>query len=148
MHVRTVSLTVCAPRDTVFNFLADIENLPKWATDSCERVGLRRGGWWALTSQGELMVATEADPVTGVIDLLAGSSPDHMNLLPIRVLALSGRATLVSFTLIQPQEMTAEGYEQRYRALLAEGRGLLRRFGGGELHVIANEADLAAHGAN
>lgn len=148
MHIRTVSLTVCAPRDTVFNFLADIENLPRWANGSCERVSLQRGRWWALTSQGELTVCTEPDAGTGVIDLHAGPEADRTSLLPIRVLTLSARTTLVSMTLIQAPEMSDEGYEQRYRALVDEARGLLRRFGGGELHADTAEKDLTSHGAN
>ena len=43
MNIRTIALSVAAPRDTVFNFLADIENLPKWAGSWCERLTLERG---------------------------------------------------------------------------------------------------------
>jgi hypothetical protein len=148
MNIRTVSLIVRAPRDTVFNFLADIESLPKWANGFCERVSLRRGRWWALTSQGELTVFTESDPRTGVIDLHAGPEADRTSLLPIRVLALSARTTLVGITLIQALEMSKEGYEQRYHTLVDEARGLLRRFGGGELFADPTQKDFAAHGAN
>jgi uncharacterized protein YndB with AHSA1/START domain len=31
MNIHPLTVTVSAPRDTVFNFLADIENLPRWA---------------------------------------------------------------------------------------------------------------------
>lgn len=148
MHIRTVSLIVRAPRDTVFNFLADIENLPKWANGFCERVSLQRGRWWALTSQGELTVFTEPDAGTGVIDLHAGQETDRTSPLPIRVLPLSARATLVSITLIQAPEMSDDGYERRYRTLVEEARGLLRRFGGGELSASTTEKDFAPHGAN
>ncbi|MBI2518187.1 MAG: hypothetical protein HYV95_15000 [Opitutae bacterium] len=148
MHVRTVNLIVGAPRDTVFNFLADVENLPKWAHAYCERVYLQRGRWWALTSQGELMVATEVDPATGVIDVLAGVSADGMGLLPIRVLALPAERTLVSLTLVQPPEMSDERYERRYLDLVDETRGLVQRFGGDRPHTGAVETDLAGHGAN
>ena len=68
MNIRTIAVTVAAPRDTVFNFLADIENLPQWAGAWCERLALERGRWWALTAEGELVVDMETSAGTGVID--------------------------------------------------------------------------------
>lgn len=130
MNNRTVSITVSAPRDTVFNFLADIENLPKWATEFCERIYLERGRWKALTSQGELFIDFEADDRTGVIDMRAGFTPEQMNLFPVRVLALPGGGTLVLFTFFQPPDLSDEIYECQYHSLLVEMRGLIGRFGG------------------
>ncbi|HTQ32239.1 MAG TPA: SRPBCC family protein [Opitutaceae bacterium] len=133
MNHRNVSITVPAPRDTVFNFLANIENLPKWATEFCERIYLERGTWKALTSQGELFMAFDTDDRTGVIDMRAGFTPEHMNLFPVRVLALPGGGTLVLFTFFQPPDLSDEIYECQYRSLLVEMRGLIARFGGGRL---------------
>ena len=67
MHIHPLTVTVSAPRDTVFNFLADIENLPKWAGAWCERLALQRGRWWALTSEGEQVMDMETSAGTGVI---------------------------------------------------------------------------------
>lgn len=142
MQTRIVQVHLKSPREAVFNFLADIENLPRWATEFCERVYLERGRWWALTSQGELTVAAEADRATGVIDLYAGPAPDRMGLLPIRVLAEPGGGALVTFTFRQPPELPDELYEQRYRSLLVELRGLIARFGGGTL-AAPEAAELA-----
>ena len=108
MKIRTLSVTVPASRDTVYNFLADIENLPKWATEFCERIELRHNGWWAYTSQGEMMVESEADDHTGVIDLRVGPSVDALVMFPLRVFPLTTKRTLVSFTFIQPAELPDE----------------------------------------
>ncbi len=145
--IRTVNLAVRAPRDTVFNFLADIENLPRWATEFCERVELRRGRWWALTSRGELLCYTCADDATGVIDLCCGPSDDEVWRFPIRVWTVPG-ATLVQFTFAQPPATPDEAYERQFQSLLTEMRGLLTRFGGGLLHAPEVSPEPAQHGAN
>ena len=46
MNIHPLTVTVSAPRDAVFNFLANIENLPKWTGAWCERLMLQRGRWW------------------------------------------------------------------------------------------------------
>lgn len=135
MNIHPLTVTVSAPRDTVFNFLADIENLPRWAGAWCERLMLERGRWWALTAEGEQVVDLETSAGTGVIDLRAGPSPDRMTLTPIRVLALSSGRTLVSFLLIPPPGQPAEIFARRQRWLQAAADGLPGRFGGGELHA-------------
>lgn len=137
MHIRTIAITLAAPRDTVFNYLADIENLPKWAGGWCERLALARGRWWAFTAEGEQVVDLETGAGTGVIDLRAGPQPERMTVMPLRVLALSLRRTLVTITIIEAPDQTAEAYERRYQLLVSAARGLLRRFGGGELHPPA-----------
>lgn len=148
MIVRTVSLSVSAPRDLVFNFLADIENLPRWAGDYCERLTLHRGRWTALTLEGELVVAIETNAGTGVVDLHAGPTADRLTPFPIRVLSLSTRRTLVSLTLIEAPDQTLETFERRYQAVLLAARGLLRRFGGGELHHAEPTPQLLELGVN
>jgi hypothetical protein len=134
MNIHPLTVTLSAPRDTVFNFLADIENLPKWAGAWCERLALERGRWWALTAEGEQVVDLETSAGTGVIDLRSGPTPDRLRLTPIRVLALSTRRTLVSFLLIEAPGESAEDCARRQQVLQAAVHGLLRRFGGGEVH--------------
>jgi len=148
MTIRTIAVTVSASRDTVFNFLADIENLPRWAGGYCERIGLQRGRWWALTIEGEQVVELDANAGAGVIDLRAGPRLDRMTPTPIRVLALSDRRTLVSLTVIEAPDQTAESYERRYQLLLAAASGLLRRFSGGEVHVADTMPQFTALGLN
>jgi hypothetical protein len=148
MNIRTIAVTVSAPRDTVFSFLADIENLPKWAGVWCEQLALQRGRWWALTAEGEQVLDLETSAGTGVIDLRAGPAPEQMTLVPIRVLALSSRRTLVSFLVIESPDQSAEAYGLRHERWLTAARGLIRRFSGGELHVAEPAAEFLALGLN
>ncbi len=148
MNIRTLAVTVSTPRDTVFNFLADIENLPRWAAGFCERLYLERGRWKALTSQGELFCDLEASAGTGVIDLRMGSSLDRMALLPLRVLTLSARETLVTVAFIQAPEWPARLAQRDGDELQAELQALARRFGGGELHATESVPQLVELGLN
>jgi len=148
MNIRTIAITVSAPRDTVFNYLADIENLPKWAGAWCEQLTLQRGRWWALTAEGEQVLDLETSAGTGVIDLRAGFSPEQMTPVPIRVLALSPRRTLVSFIVIESPDQSAEAYGLRHERWLTAARGLIRRFSGGELHVAEPAAEFLTLGLN
>ena len=148
MNIRTIAVTVAAPRDTVFNFLADIENLPKWAGAWCERIALERGRWWALTAEGELVVDMETSAGTGVIDLRAGPSPERLTPLLIRVVALSPRRTLVSLIVIESPAQPEADYTRRHDRWLAAARNLLQRFSGGELHVAEPAAEFLALGLN
>lgn len=135
MNIRTLAATVAAPRETVFNFLADIENLPRWAGGFCERLYLERGQWKALTSQGELHCEVEADAATGVIDFRFGANAGELSSWPLRVLSLGARSALVTVAFVEPPEWPA-GLAQRDGAeVLSELEGLIRRFGGGELHL-------------
>ena len=150
MTIRTIALTLSAPRDGVFNFLADIENLPKWAGGYYERLALERGRWWALTAEGDQVVDVETSAGTGVIDLRSGPLPERMTLMPIRVVALSLQRTLVSVTVIETPEQSAAAFARRYVIWRTAVEGLLKRFGSGELHAVEAEpaAQLAELGLN
>jgi hypothetical protein len=148
MNIRTLAVTVCAPRDTVFNFLADLENLPRWAPGFCERLYLERGRWKALTSQGELCCDLEASAGTGVIDLRLGPSSDRLAVLPLRVLALGARRTLVTVAFVEAPDWPAGLAQRDGGELLGELEGLARRFGGGEVHLPEPAWQLAEVGRN
>jgi len=148
MNIRTLAVTLAAPRATVFNFLADIENLPRWAGGFCERIYLERGRWRALTSQGELFVDLEAGTGTGVIDLRFGPSIDRLAVLPLRVLALGTRSTLVTVAFVEPPEWPVGVAQRDAGEMLAELEGLVRRFGGGDVHLPEPALALAEAGCN
>ena len=85
MQTRTITLTVATPSATVFNFLADIENLPHWSGGFCEWIELHREGWWAYTALGELEVASKVDDIAGAIDLRFAHTAGWKLVIPVRV---------------------------------------------------------------
>jgi len=148
MQIRTIAVTVSAKCDLVFGFLADIENLPKWAGDFCERIELRRNGWLAYTSLGDAMLAAEADDHTGVIDLRIEPAANRPGWFLLRVVPVSPMSTLVSFTFIQPPVLSDKLYEQQYVSWRRAMEGLLPRVGGGELHSSVEVSHFGVLGLN
>jgi len=129
MNNRTVTFVVPATKDSVFNFLANIENLPVWATEFCQGIKQEGSHYKAITSSGELFFKIESDRKTGVVDMFAGPTLDQMGVFPCRVIAMPDSPTAVSFTFFQPPNMPNEVYDQQYKSLLIEMDGLKRRFG-------------------
>ena len=132
MKNRTITVTLPADRDSVFAYLADLNNLPRWAPTLC--CGLRSDGtyWRAASPAGNDYFAIVADKRTGVIDLLMGAQPDEMTLLPIRVVGQPHGAVVIC-TVFQSVDCADEIYERCYGALLSGLRGLIDRFDGGEV---------------
>lgn len=134
MKIQTISISVSAARDDVFTFLAEVRNLPHWAARFCQRMW-KVGTYWKIdTPYGERFLSLQSDAGTGVIDLLMGEQLDEMTVYPFRVLSLPHGA-VVTFTYLQPAGLPNEIYDRQYRVLLSEMRGLLRRFGGGDLQA-------------
>jgi len=148
MPFHNVSVILGAPRDRVYGFLANIENVPRWATRTCESLRILRGRWYALTSRGELVMQLEADDASGSIDLLAGPSPGCLTPLPIRVTALSRESTLVQMTFIQAPDQSSERFAQEWQDRLEELRGLCTRFGGGVVHATPAPGPFSGAGLN
>lgn len=97
---RTLVVTVLAPPETIFNTLADIENLPRWASGFCERVFLGRGRWMAFTSLGELFLELEADASAGEIVLHTGWEADRLQALRLRILPCPEGGTWIKFAFL------------------------------------------------
>jgi hypothetical protein len=132
MNVRTLSVLLAASRESVFNFLADIENLPRWAPSLCERLYLSRGRWTALSPLGEVALDLESSHLTGVIDLRFDLG-DRRALLPLRALAIGPERTLLSLTFVPAPEWPGGILQCDADALSADLGGLIHRFGGGEI---------------
>lgn len=121
---RTTVLTVAAPLETVFNHLANIENLPRWAGDFCESLWLGREHWTALTGLGELFVVIEADASAGEIVFCVGWNAAAFQRLPM-TLSRCTEGTRLRFALAA----TAGEAEGRiFRALEAELPKLVTEF--------------------
>ena len=127
MQTRTITLTVATPSATVFNFLADIENLPHWSGGFCEWIELHREGWWAYTALGELEVASKVDDIAGAIDLRFAHSAGWKLVIPVRVWTDGDGGALVRLACAQPAGLPDEDYERLIELLLAGLRGFVGR---------------------
>jgi hypothetical protein len=128
MISRTVTAVLDAPKEDVFTYLAEIENLPDWATDFAQELKYEDGKAKLVNGLGEFFFAIEADPKSGVIDMYAGPSEDELGLFPTRVVELPGGRSAYSFTMFKTPEMPDELFESQYESLRREFDNIRRRF--------------------
>jgi hypothetical protein len=128
MQTRTVTTVLEAPRDEVFGYLSEVENLPKWATEFARELRYEDGWAKVVNGLGEFYFTIDADPDTGVIDMYAGPSPDELALFPTRVVELAGGRSAYSFTMFQQPGMPDELFDSQYTSLLKEFENIRREF--------------------
>lgn len=120
MTSRTVTTALAAPREQAFAYLADIDNLPRWATEFARELKVVGGRHKVVNGGGELFVEIQADATTGVIDMFAGPTEDEMALFPTRVVGLPDGTSAFTFTMFQPEGLPDEVFEQQYESLRRE----------------------------
>jgi hypothetical protein len=126
MRTATVTAVVDAPRARVFDYMADIENLPEWATEFARE--LRRDGddYKVRNGLGEFFFTIRADRETGVIDMYAGPTKEALAVFPTRVVALPDGGTAYSFTMFQGPGMPDELFDAQHASLQRELANLER----------------------
>jgi hypothetical protein len=120
MTNRTVTTVLEAPREEVFDYLSEIENLPRWATEFARELKREGDRFKVVNGLGELYFDIDADRRTGVIDMYAGPAVDELALFPTRVVGLPGGRSAFTFTMFQAPGMPDELFESQYRSLLRE----------------------------
>ena len=130
MRSETVTTVLDASRDRVFGYIADVENLPEWATEFARE--LRRDGddYKVRNGLGEFFVTIRADAATGVIDMFAGPTKEEMAVFPTRAVALPDGRTALSVTMFQAPGMGDELFEAQYVSLQREFANIERIFAG------------------
>jgi hypothetical protein len=118
MHSDTQTITLPVSADEAFVFLAEPENLPRWAVGFAR--GIRREGdaWIVQTAQGEMSVRVVADAVQGTIDFHLAVAPGLEAVAYSRVVPNDSGAEYV-FTQFQLPGMADEVFAAQ-RAALAE----------------------------
>jgi hypothetical protein len=71
----TQAVSIPASSDEVFRFLADPENLPRWAVGFARGIRLDGVQWIVATQQGELPIRYESDATRGTIDFHMTTAP-------------------------------------------------------------------------
>lgn len=128
MNSKTASLALHAPKESVFSYLANIDNLPKWATIFCKDLKKENGKHKVVTPMGELFFEIESDMKTGVIDMFAGPNERQMSIFPVRVLQMPGGASVILFTMFQTPGMTDEQFIAQHESLQKELDNVKKEF--------------------
>jgi hypothetical protein len=128
MNQHTVTTTFQAPREEVFAYLADIEKLPEWATEFARELRLVDGHYKVVNGLGEFFLEIQADPDSGVIDMLAGPDRERLLCFPTRVVATPVGGSAFTFTMFQAPGQPDEQFESQHASLPHEFENLERRF--------------------
>jgi len=128
MRSRTVTAVFPAPRERVFQYMSDIDNLPRWATEFARELKVVDGRHVVVNGLGEFVFKIESDEGTGVVDMYAGPTEDELGVFPTRVVELPGGGSAYSFTMFQAPGMPDELFESQYESLRREFGNLEREF--------------------
>jgi len=118
----TRAVTIGAAANDVFDFVADPQNLPRWAVGFCRAI--RRdeeapGRWIVTTTQGDLPIRYVTDRELGVVDFYLSPVPGVEAGAFSRVVPNGDGAEYV-FTQFQAPGMPDEVFEGQVRALVEE----------------------------
>ena len=128
MEARSAAITVDAPAERVFEYLSNVENLPRWATEFARELRSDDGRYVVVNGLGEFVFTLEADEATGVIDMYAGPSEDELALFPTRVVPLPGDRSAFTFTMFRGPEMPEDLFEAQHASLLRELENVREEF--------------------
>ena len=129
MRSETVTTVLPARKGEVFAYLAEIENLPRWATEFARELKVENGRHKVVNWLGEFFFAMEADEATGVIDMRAGPTESEMALFPTRVVELPDGRSAFTFTMFQGPGSSDDLFESQHASLVREFENIERQFG-------------------
>ena len=113
-----------APSREVFDYLAEIGNLPEWASEFARELKVVDGRYKVVNGLGEFFFEIRADADSGTIDMFAGPTKDEMAVFPTRVVALPDGRTAYSFTMFQGPGMPDGLFESQHASLRREFENL------------------------
>ena len=114
---RTLSVSINSKPKTVYEFVLNLENLPKWAKMFCRSIKLLNGEWIAEILQEQAKVRITKRNDFGILDhyvkLLSSPNVDEV-FVPMRVVQ-NGDGSEVIFTIFQLAGMAEERYAEDIR---------------------------------
>lgn len=117
MRSDTQSITISSSPLDVLSFVAEPENLPRWAIGFAKAVEPGDDGEWIVdSSAGEIQLRIETDPGQGTVDYVMKPAADAEAVAYSRVVPNGGGAEYI-FTQFQSPGMTDEIFEGQVDAL-------------------------------
>jgi hypothetical protein len=116
MKADTKSISIDAEPAKVVRFLADPENLPRWAIGFAKGVRTEAGRWFVTTATGEVGLRIVADHVQGMVDFWISPAPGVEALAASRVIP-RGSGSEYTFTQFQNPGMPDDAFRQSVKAL-------------------------------
>ena len=114
---KTLSISINSKPKTVYEFVLNLENLPKWAKMFCRSIKLLNGEWIAEVLQEQAKVRITKRNDFGILDhyvkLLSSPNVDEV-FVPMRVVQ-NGEGSEVIFTIFELAGMAEERYAEDIR---------------------------------
>jgi hypothetical protein len=129
MNARTETVVLPAPSEDVFEYIAEVRNLPEWATEFARELKVVDGKHKVVNGLGEFFFEIRADAESGVIDMYAGPDEGGLALFPTRVVPLEASTSAFVFTMFQWPGQPDELFESQHASLVRELANVRRRFG-------------------
>jgi hypothetical protein len=111
LEVRHIAVSINRPANEVYEFAANPENLPRWATGLGGSIRREKGEWVADGPMGRVRIRFAERNGFGILDhdVILDSGVTFHN--PMRVLP-SGRRSEVIFTLLRQPDVTDEKFSE------------------------------------
>jgi hypothetical protein len=109
MKSKTMSTTIKSDPKTVYDFVSNLENLPKWASSTFPTIKEVNGEWVVDTPNGRNKVMITERNNFGILDHHVKLTSGVEVYVPMRVVK-NGDVCEVMLTVFQAPEMTDEGY--------------------------------------
>jgi hypothetical protein len=98
--IRSYHVVVDATPESVYDFVSDVNNMPRWAIHFCKAIRPVAGGGIVTTPGGEMFFGITGDRKAGVIDWWAGPTKELAERWPTRVVTLPDGRALYQVTAI------------------------------------------------
>jgi hypothetical protein len=111
MKSKTLNISIKSDPKTVYEFLSNLENLPKWAPSTFPSIKEVNGEWLVDTPHGKNKVMLTEKNNFGILDHSVKLVSGVGVYVPMRVLK-NGTGSEVLLTIFQTPEMTDEAFIQ------------------------------------
>ncbi len=128
MQHQSFTAVSSASRTTLFDYLANVNNLPEWATEFCQEMKTVDGKHRVTSPAGELFIVIRADAGTGVIDMCTWPEGGPESTLPTRVVDLPDGGSAFLLTFFQEPGMGDDVFAQMCAATEREMDNIRNRF--------------------
>lgn len=111
MKSRTMNTSINSNPQIVYDFVSNLENLPRWASNTFPSIKEVNGEWVVNTSQGQNKVMLAERNNFGILDHYVKLTSGVEVYVPMRVVK-NGDGSEIMLTVFQTPEMTDERYAE------------------------------------
>jgi hypothetical protein len=111
MRARTINTSIKSDPKMVYDFVSNLENLPRWASSTFPSINEVNGEWFVDTPEGQNKVMLAERNNFGILDHHVKSTSGVEVYVPMRVVK-NGDGSEIIFTVFQTPEMTDERFAE------------------------------------